>query len=142
MVALAASVSGSRLAAEDIAQEAFVRAYRQWEKISAYESPGGWVRRVTINLAMNTRKRVASEARARVRLGFAPTLGPAPEPDEAVWRGIVRLPRRQRAAVALFYIEGLSTREIAEVLDCSESTVRVHLHKARRSLAKSLGDGS
>lgn len=142
MVALAASVSGSRLAAEDIAQEAFVRAYRQWEKISAYESPGGWVRRVTINLAMNTRKRVASEARARVRLGLVPTLGPAPEPDEAVWRGIVRLPRRQRAAVALFYIEGLSTREIAEVLDCSESTVRVHLHKARRSLAKSLGDGS
>lgn len=139
MVALAAAVSGSRIAADDIAQEAFVRAHRKWDEVSAYDKPGAWVRRVTINLATNTRKRVAAEARALVRIGLAPTLEPPAEPDDVVWKAVAKLPKKQRAAVSLFYLDDFSTREISEVLECSESTARVHLHKARTTLAKTLG---
>lgn len=140
MVALAAAVSGSRIAAEDIAQDAFLKAHDKWDEISEYDKPGAWVRRVTINLAMNTRKRVVAEAKARMRLGPEVTLGPPPEPDDVVWKAVSKLPKKQRAAISLFYLDDLSTREISEALGCAESTARVHLHKARTTLATSLGD--
>lgn len=140
MVALAVAVSGSRIAAEDIAQDAFVKAHDRWDELSTYDKPGAWVRRVTINLALNTRKRVVAETKVRMKLGLEPTIGPPPEPDDVVWKAVSRLPKKQRAAVALFYLEDLSTREISEALGCKESTARVHLHKARTTLATSLGD--
>jgi len=49
------------------------------------------------------------------------------------------LPRRQAQTVALFYLEDRSTEEIAAILGCAESTVRVHLHRARSTLARDLG---
>lgn len=140
MAALAAAVGGSRIAAEDIAQDAFMKAHDRWDVLSTYDKPGAWVRRVTINLALNTRKRVVAEAKVRMKLGLPPTIGPPPEPDDVVWKAVSRLPKKQRAAIALFYLEDLSTREISEALGCSESTARVHLHKARTTLATSLGD--
>jgi len=54
------------------------------------------------------------------------------------WREVRRLPRRQAQAVALFYLEETSVAEIAEVLGCAESTVKVHLHRGRQALAKRL----
>ena len=140
MVALAAAVSGNRIAAEDIAQDAFVKAHDRWDDLSTYDKPGAWVRRVTINLALNTRKRVVAETKVRMKLALEPTIGPPPETDDVVWKAVSRLPKKQRAAIALFYLEDLSTREIAEALGCKESTARVHLHKARTTLATSLGD--
>jgi RNA polymerase sigma-70 factor (ECF subfamily) len=139
MVALAVAVSGSRVAAEDIAQEAFIRAHRKWSDVSKYGRPGTWVRRVTINLATDIRRRVASEARALVRMGPPRMIDPPSEPDDVLWKAVARLPRKQRSAVALFYVMGLSTAEIAETLECAESTARVHLHKARSALAASIG---
>ena len=67
MVALAAAVSGSAELAEDVAQEAMVRARRHWDRVSAYDKPGTWVRRVTINLALSSRRRIALEAKAALR---------------------------------------------------------------------------
>ncbi len=139
MVALAVAVSGSRVAAEDIAQEAFIRAHRDWDTVSEYGQPGIWVRRVTINLATDIRRRVASEARALVQIGPPRMIDPPSEPDDVLWKAVARLPRKQRSAVALFYVVGMSTAEIAEVLECAESTARVHLHKARTVLARSIG---
>lgn len=66
MVALAAAVSGSAAGAEDVAQEAMVRARRHWDRVGAYDKPGTWVRRVTINLAISSRHRLAREARMRI----------------------------------------------------------------------------
>ncbi len=57
MVAVAYAVSGSRWAAEELAQEACLRAYRSWDKVSGYDKPGAWLRRVTINLATSLRSR-------------------------------------------------------------------------------------
>lgn len=141
MVALAYSVSGSAAAAEDIAQEALSRAFRSWSKVSAYDKPGTWLRRVTINLALSTRRRRAAEARARLRLA-SPSLTELPPIHDDVWDAIRRLPGKQRAAVALHYLEDRSVADVAEMLGCAEATARVHLHRGRQALHEMLEGGS
>src|ERR1700754_364032 len=63
------------------------------------------------------------------------------EERDAVWSGLAALPRRQRAVLALRYYEGLSTAEIADVLGCSESTVRSHASRALGELRLELPGG-
>ncbi len=138
MVALACAVSGSRLAAEDLAQEALTRAYRSWSKIGEYDKPGAWLRRVTINLSLSARRRLASETRARLRLGPEPLLSEAPELHDEVWEAMRKLPGKQRAAVALHYLEDLPVASVADAIGCAESTAKVHLHRGRTALARVL----
>jgi RNA polymerase sigma factor (sigma-70 family) len=135
MVALAAAVSGSHLLAEDLAQEAMTRVYRRWDRVSGYDKPGAFARRVTINLAASRRKRDAVAERGRGRLGTQHSLPPPPEPQAEVWRAVASLPPKQRAAVALHYLEDRPVDEIAEILGCAATTARVHLHRARATLA-------
>lgn len=136
MVALAAAVSGRPSDAEDIAAEAMQRLQTNWRKVADYERPGAWVRRVTINLALSRRRRVTAEARALVRLGRPAdaTLPPSAAEHEPVWAAVAKLPGKQRAAVALHYLEDRPIDEIADVLGCSPSTARVHLHRGRTAL--------
>jgi RNA polymerase sigma factor (sigma-70 family) len=140
MVSIAYALSGGRMAAEDLAQEAMIAAYRNWNEVGALERPGGWVRRVVLNRAASAYQRRKAEARALLRL--APLRGqpPAALSDEAgeFWQAVRRLPKRQAQAVALHYLEEASVAEIAEVMGCTESTVKVHLHRGRRALAERL----
>ncbi len=76
MVNVAYALSGSRMAAEDLAQEAMVVAYRRWPEVGVLERPGGWVRRVVLNLAASGYQRRKAEARALLRL--APLRGEPP----------------------------------------------------------------
>jgi RNA polymerase sigma-70 factor, ECF subfamily len=140
VVALTYALTGSRVAAEDIAQEAFLAAHRQWERISGYEHQGAWVRRVAANLAVSSIRRSRSEARALLRLQRqpAPALDPLPDDSADFWRAVRRLPKRQAQVVALHYLEDLSVRQIATVLNCAEGTVKVLLHRGRRTLAHRL----
>ncbi len=143
---LAYTLTGSWAAAEDIAQEAFVRAYRCWSDVGGYDRPDSWVRTVAANLATSRGRRLGAEARALTRLRSRPT---APEPDpveaqaDAFWEAVRRLPRRQAQAVALRYYSDLSVAQIASSMDCAEGTIKAHLHAARQRLADVLGsDGS
>ena len=125
-------LTGDRAAAEDVAQEAFARLYANWRKVSSYERPGAWVRRVAINLA------TSSLRRRRPIVEAARDFEDFPDPD--LRSAIVRLPRGQRAAIVLHYLEDRSVAEIAQILECSESTVKVHLHRARTKLATALSE--
>jgi RNA polymerase sigma factor (sigma-70 family) len=140
MVTIAYAVSGSRMAAEDLAQEAMIAAYRGWSEVGALERPGAWVRRVVLNRAASAYQRRKAEARALLRL--APLRGepPAALSEEAgeFWHAVRRLPKRQAQAVALHYLEEATVAEIAEVMGCTESTVKVHLHRGRLALAERL----
>lgn len=138
LVALAAAITGSHIAAEDIAQEALIRAFQRWELVSTYEKPGAWTRRVAINLALSSSRRVATEVKARLKLGVQPSLMPATPQHDPVWAAVRKLPGNQRAAVALHYLEDRSVAEIADLLECSESTAKVHLHRGRTKLASLL----
>lgn len=141
MVDLAYALSGSRLAAEDLAQEAMIAAHRNWDRVGALDKPGAWVRRVVINKASSLYQRRKAELIALARL--APVRGALParldSEHEHIWREVRRLPPRQREAVGLFYVGDLSIAEISAVMECAEGTVKAHLHQARQSLASRLG---
>lgn len=143
VVGLAYALSGSRSASEDLAQEAFIAAHRNWDRIGAYDKPGAWVRRVVANLSVSRYRRLTTEARALTRLGGmrrdAEVLPELPSEAEAFWGHVRRLPRRQAQAIALHYLEDRSVADIAEILECSANTVKVHLHKGRTQLAERLG---
>lgn len=142
LVALLTAISGHRTVAEDLAQEAMVRAHQRWDRISRYDIPAAWLRRVALNLATNNRARRQAEKRALARIaGERPTweveLGIDDGGDE-FW-GIVRsLPQRQSAAVILYYLEDRPVAEVASILGCAEGTAKAHLHKGRTNLAKLL----
>lgn len=123
---------GDRAVAEEITQEAFTRLYVHWKRVSRYERPGAWVRRVAIRLATGMR------ARRRAH----PPEPPAPPGarDLDLHRAILTLPRRQRAAVVLHYFEDRPVTEVGRILGCSESTAKVHLHRARKRLAQVLSE--
>ncbi len=143
IVAMARAVSPDRSAAEDLAQESFAVAHRHWDRISKYEEPVAWVRRVMINRATSLRRRLGAENRALRRAGHDPHRGIAndlsPETNE-VWGEVRQLPRRQQQAVVLHYVGQLSTNEIANVMGCSTGAVKSHLHRARQTLRDRLGD--
>ncbi len=140
VIGLVYTMTGSRHGAEDIAQEAFLRAHRSWAEVAHYERPEGWVRVVALNLARSGLRRLAAETRAVGRLlGMAHNGFPELEPqDEAFWAAVRALPRRQREVVALHYLEDLSVREVALTLGITESTVKNSLAQARTRLATQL----
>jgi RNA polymerase sigma-70 factor (ECF subfamily) len=140
LVALAYGLSGSRSAAEELAQEAFLAAHRRWGEIGVYEDPSAWLRRVVVNRSVSLVRRRVAEGLALARLGARRELPAAlPEPDEAVWRAVRELPRRHAQVVALHYIDDQPVATIAAILGCAEGTVKAHLHHARQSLARTLG---
>lgn len=85
VVAVAYVLSGSRTAAEELAQKAFLAAHRRWQDISGYDDPGAWVRRVCVNRSISLVRRRVSEAKAMARLASRRVLPEELPPDsEAV----------------------------------------------------------
>jgi RNA polymerase sigma factor (sigma-70 family) len=126
-----------RQGAEDVAQEAFTQLLVHWRKISRYELPEAWVRRVAIRLAVRGLRR--ERLRSALHREVEPPSVTSPVDVDLV-RAVGSLPPQQRAAIALFYFEDQPVSEIARILDCSESTAKVHLFKARQRLAGLLGE--
>lgn len=140
MVALAAAVSGDRVHAEDIAQEAMMKLEKNWDRVQYFDKPGAWLRRVTINTALSQRRKRKTELRALLRLDKPEAhLLEVDEADGEIWAHVSRLPKMQRAVISLQYLEDLKPDEIAEILEVEATTVRVHQHRARQSLLKTLG---
>ena len=132
-------LSRNPAAAEDLAQEAFLRAHRLWDEVGLYERPEGWVRRVVINLAMSRFRRLRAEAKALARLGLPRSEVPElVAQDQHFWTAVRKLPRRQAQVVALHYLEDRSVTDIASLLEVSEGSVKTHLHRARHALADKL----
>jgi RNA polymerase sigma-70 factor, ECF subfamily len=136
-LAVIVALRGPRVAAEELAQEAFERAYRSWDELREMERPDLWVQRVALNLATSQLRRLAAEARAVSRFSRRrPATAETPEFEDAerFWRLVRRLPAQQARVVALHYAADRSVAEVAEVLGIAEGTVKAHLHKARARL--------
>ncbi len=141
VVGLTFALCGRRGLAEELAQDAFVKAYQRWSAVSGYDDPGAWVRRVAANLATSSWRRRFREARALARLAGRRSLPAEVTVDDPdFWAAVRRLPERQAQCVALHYLEDHSTADVAAVLGIAEATVRVHLHRARTTLADTLGE--
>ncbi|HXA59541.1 MAG TPA: SigE family RNA polymerase sigma factor [Streptosporangiaceae bacterium] len=134
------ALTGDPHLAEDMVQECLVRVDRKWRKIRELDAPEQYVKRMITNEYLSwRRKRSSGESPVtddRLGAAMAPLTDPSQSYDDrdAVWTRIAALPRRQRAVLALRFYEGLSTAEIAEVLGCSEGTVRSHVSRALAEL--------
>jgi RNA polymerase sigma-70 factor (ECF subfamily) len=142
MVALGYKLTGNASEAEDLVQEAFVRAHQRWSTVAGYDRPGAWMRRIVVNLATSRSRRVKSSALAilRLRQQRAATGLPLSASTVEFWQMVRMLPRRQAQVVALYYEADRPVSDVAAILGCAEGTVRAHLHAARRTLADRLAE--
>jgi len=130
--------------AEDLVQEAFVRALNRIDSFDDSRAFAPWFFRLLINAGLNARKARALRA-AEPETGEFPSR--AANPLELTERGEIRerfiaalasLPPRQRLVISMFEVDGLSTAEIAAALGISRETVRWHHHQARQKLRDAL----
>lgn len=121
--------------AEDVAQDAFVKAYQQWDELLAHPNPAGWIRRVAINNAYEVYRRSGRESRAYERHGIVDGAVEDELDDFTwVWQLVRDLPKRQMQAVVLYYVSELSVDETAAEIGVSSGTIKSHLHAAREKL--------
>lgn len=134
-VACAYAMTGVLSEAEDLAQEAYSRAWPRWSSLREYDDPGSWVRQVATRLA------VSRWRRARTAVAFlARTRGPEPaappsEVTATLVEALKRLPEAQRRAIVLHHLSDLPVSEIARIEHCPEGTVKARLSRGRAALA-------
>jgi RNA polymerase sigma-70 factor (ECF subfamily) len=139
VVAVVASLTGDRSAAEDIVQEAFATALRKWSTVSHYDRPGDWVKRVAVNRAISRFRRHTTEERALRKIAHErDPLSRDHRRDDPLWSAVRRLPRRQAQVISLMFIDDLTIERTAETLGLSVGAVKSHLHRARTTLAATL----
>lgn len=140
LIATAYAWTGNWDTATDIADEAIARALGRWSRVAALESPGGWLRRVTLNLCIDEHRRLKRSRALEARLTAVPD-GLVP-PDHLQFWDLVRcLPTRQRQAMTLRYLADLQIDEIARIMRVRPGTVKASLFAARTSLAAELSKG-
>ncbi|HEY3014154.1 MAG TPA: sigma-70 family RNA polymerase sigma factor [Nocardioides sp.] len=127
--------------AEDVAQEAFARLHQHWAKVSRYERPDAWVRRVALNQATSlaTREGKRYQRERRADLGARDVAAPV-VPDTRVGDALRTLPVRQRMLVVLYYYEDRPLSDAAELVDMTPGAAKVALHRARQALARLLDE--
>ena len=124
--------------AEDVAQDAFVQLYQHWGKVSRYERPEAWVRRVAIRLAVREVKR--TRVREVLQLKTPPPL-PVEPLDLTVLDAVKQLSPMQRAAIALFYLEDRPIAEIADLLGISGFNLHRSPHTGSQTPRRTPGTG-
>lgn len=151
---LARSVLGNDADARDVSQDAFIRLYESAHQFDGRSRFSTWFHRILVNLCIDYQRRtkwwrmlpLASADEDPQEPGIDPP-SDKPGPDLEVMQresiakldeALKRLPSKQRIAVMLQAQEGLSSREIAAVLNCSESTARVHIFRGLTQLKKLL----
>ncbi len=135
-------VTGDRQEAEDIAQEALSRAAARWQRLRDYDIPEAWVRKVALNLAASRLRQVRTRLRALAGGGLPPP-APVPAVSEdalALAEAMRALPVRQRQALVLHYLLGLTTEEAGAALGVPTGTVKSWLARGRKGLAAQLGE--
>jgi RNA polymerase sigma-70 factor (ECF subfamily) len=130
-----ALAGGNLAAAEEATQEAFIEALIRWNRISRYDNPAVWVRRVAINKLHKMHRSSARGAVAVLRLGAGePVASPPDEPDTSLLVALATLSPRQRLASVLYYVEDLTIAEVAALMGISPGAVSQHLNRARTAL--------
>jgi RNA polymerase sigma-70 factor (ECF subfamily) len=128
-------MTGDEQASYDLSQETFVRAWQQFERVRGYEQPRAWLFRVATNLARNHRRHRSIRDAATVRLvssgEAAGDMSSAVAESDAVRAALDTLPVKQRAALVLRVVYGLSLGELAQALGASEAATKMTLSRAR-----------
>ena len=148
VVTLAFRLLGSIEDAEDAAQEVFLRAFKYLHRFDRRRPITPWLARMTVNVARDHARK-----RQRVRNMSLELTDDCPSPHDGrpdnphsnlaldeqrrmVWSALGQLPEKERAAIVLRDIEGFSTREVADILASSDTTVRSQISSARLKLKR------
>jgi RNA polymerase sigma-70 factor (ECF subfamily) len=135
-------ISLDREVAADAAQDAFIQLYLRWDRIDEYRDPVAWLYRVGINRCKDYRRFVSRSNRLLERLRSQAQVTTSGHgavewtPDLNFASVFGSLPKRQRTAATLYYLNDLPVQEIARVMNLSEGAVNSHLHRARETLRK------
>jgi len=137
--------TGDRHHAEDISQEAFLRAYRNWANFRGDSSVKTWLTTITVNVARDKMgvRMFAEQPTDPSRMELGRTISVEEEAlarleKSEVLRHLMRLPLPYQETLYLYYYMDLSTREIADATSAPEGTVRNRLHRAREALARQM----
>ncbi len=116
--------------AEELAQETLAKVCTHWRSVQRMTYPEAWMIRVAINLANSYFRRRTAERKVRERLGSHLR---QPDPDisdsVAIRQLLADLPKRQRSVLVLRFYADLSVREVAEILDIPEGTVKTYTYR-------------
>jgi RNA polymerase sigma-70 factor (ECF subfamily) len=132
------ALTGDQAEAQDLTQEAYIRAWRHWSRIGDFEHAEAWVRLVAGRLATDRWRRL--RRRKTIEAASAPPqpAGPPSEDTVLLARALKILPINQRQAVCLYYLLDLPIADIAHELDVPAGTVKSWLSRARAALAEYL----
>jgi RNA polymerase sigma-70 factor (ECF subfamily) len=145
VLSTAMRILGNSEKAQDVHQEVFLTIWKRWHKYNGRTNWNAYLYRAAVRKAIELAKQSRAEQSARRQLecGTSRDLPDGPlrtaELQQMLALYLAKLPRRQAEVFVLSRIEGLEHNEIAEILGCSQQTVRVHLHKAVKRLARQLG---
>lgn len=134
------AITRSRDEAEDVSQEAFMRLWERWDRVSAMDDPAGYLHRTAMNVYCDRRRRIVLGMKRAVRLSPAPDGYEAVEARSVAAGALGALTPRQRAAVVLTEGLGYSAEEAGKILGIKGSTVRALMFQARSALKDSVED--
>jgi len=141
VLAFAMVLTGQRALAEDLVQDVLIRAHARWDRVGSVDRPDLYVRKMVLNEFISWRRRSwrlipagSGPELAGAELLSAPDHADRHAEQAAMLAEIAKLPRRQRAVLALRYYEDRTDAEIAELLGCRPSTVRAYASRALSAL--------
>jgi RNA polymerase sigma-70 factor (ECF subfamily) len=137
VLSVALRLTGNLEDAQDVSQEVFLKLHKNLHKVEASSNFSGWLYRVTVNVCHDLRKKRPADL-ALEDAGEVAAAGTDPQQSAAEWErrrvlalSLRMLSAKERAALVLRDLEGLSTEEVARALGSSEATVRSQVSKAR-----------
>ena len=145
---LSYKLTGNREMANDVAQEAFIRAWKAIEKFRGDSTFSTWIYRITVNTAWTLRKKAKKHNTLNIDDTYEPIVIDEKKDPELVAinsdlssvliNALDKIPIEQRIIVELKNIEGRSHKEIADYLDISVTAAKVRLHRAHQKLRQIL----
>jgi RNA polymerase sigma-70 factor, ECF subfamily len=132
-------LTGSRNEAEELSQDAFVRVWERWDRVGTMEDPAGYLYRTAMNLSRSRYRRSLVALRVSLSAPAADALREVEDRD-AVVRRLVRLTRKQRAAVILLDLLDFTSEEAGEILGIQPGAVRTQASRGRAELRRMEGD--
>lgn len=139
LLSYAYALTGDWAHAQDLVQEAYLRAWRQWSRLTEYEDVEAWLRLVVSRLATDAWRRLARWRKVlRLSHPLEETIAGPSEQTVLLTKALSALPQGQRQAIAMHYLMDLSVTHIAQELGTSPNTVKSWLSRGRAALAAAL----
>jgi RNA polymerase sigma factor (sigma-70 family) len=143
VMSTAARLLGTRDDARDVAQEVFLRAFKYLHRLDLQKPMEPWLMRITVNVCRDAARRRQRRRDTFVAVEGPETIDQSPDPYDGLarkqerlilQRALESLPEKERLAIVLRDVEGLSTAEVASILQSSETTVRSQVSRGRLRL--------